>query len=191
MLVAQSGFTRAARQAAAAHGVELQELVDLQQRVRGGPDILRTAAREVQAEEQRREEQPRRPRVFVAMPFSREFNDVYLLGIRDVAEALSCVVERADEIEHNGYIVDAITDRLKSCAVLIGDTSTRNPNVFYEIGFAQALNIPTVLICREGEDLPFDVRAVNHIVYGGIVDLREKLGRRLRSMLHGHTSANR
>ncbi len=186
ILVSLSGFTRAARESAEAHGVELLEISDLRQRVSGRIDEVEAATREVQAQEDLDESATGRPpRIFVAMPFDREFNDVYLLGIRDVAERLGYVVERADEIEQNGYIVDAITDRLRACDVLVADTSTRNPNVFYEVGYGHALSTPTVLISREGEDLPFDVSAINHIVYGSIVDLREKLERRLRSMLDG------
>jgi hypothetical protein len=183
ILVSQAGFTRAAREAARMHGVELLEIADLRQRVGGRPEALEAAAREVQAEDERHARADRPPRIFVAMPFSREFNDIYLLGIRDVAERLGYVVERADEIDHNGYIVDVIMDRLRSCDVLVADTTTRNPNVFYEVGYSHALNIPTVLICREGEEIPFDIKAINHIIYGSIVDLREKLERRLRSMI--------
>jgi Restriction endonuclease len=182
ILVSQAGFSRAA---ARAYGVELLEIADLRQRVGGRTDAVEAAAREVQAEDEQRTSAARPPRIFVAMPFNREFNDIYLLGIRDVAERLGYVVERAGEIEHNGYIVDVITDHLRSCDLLVADTSTCNPNVFYEVGYGLALSIPTVLICREGEDLPFDVKAINHIVYGSIVDLREKLERRLRSMLDG------
>jgi len=192
ILVSLSGFTREARASADAHGVELLEISDLRQRVSGRTAEVEAAAREVQAQDELEEGATGRPpRIFVAMPFDREFNDVYLLGIRDVAERLGYVVERADEIEHNGYIVDAIIDRLRACDVLVADTSSRNPNVFYEIGYGHALSTPTVLISREGEDLPFDVSAVNHIVYGSIVDLRERLERRLRSMLDGGTCGAR
>lgn len=117
------------------------------------------------------------------MPFTPEFNDVYLLGIREVAERLGFIVERADEIEHNGYIVDVIKDRLRSCDVLIAETSTPNPNIYYEIGFAHALDTPTILISRRAQNLPFDVRSVNHVLYDSIVDLREQLARRMKAML--------
>lgn len=183
ILVSQAGFTRAARDAAQAHGVELLEIGDLRQRVSGQTRALESAAREIEAEDERKSTTARPPHIFVAMPFSREFNDIYLLGIRDVAERLGFVVERADEIEHSGNIVDALTDGLRTCDLLVADTTMRNPNVFYEVGYSHALNIPTVLICREGEELAFDVRALNHIVYASIVDLRGQLERRLQKML--------
>ena len=126
---------------------------------------------------------PKPTRIFVAMPFTRALNDVYLLGVREVAERLGCVVERADEVEHNGYIVSVIQELVRASDILIADTTARNPNVFYEVGYAHALGKPTVLICQEGEDIPFDIKAVNLIIYGSIVELREKLEKRLRSML--------
>jgi hypothetical protein len=58
----------------------------------------------------------------------------------------------------------------------------RNANVFYEIGYALALGRPTILICRKGETIPFDMQAINHISYGSIVDLKERLEKRLTIM---------
>lgn len=185
ILVAKNGFTRAARDAALADSVQLIDISDLRQRVRGKQKALGIAKRRIRRADDHQSKETRAPQIFVAMPFSREFNDVYLLGVRDVAERVGYVVERADEIEHNGYIVGVITERLRECDVLVADTTTRNPNVLYEVGYAHALGLPTVLICREGEEIPFDIKSVNHIVYGSIVDLREKLTRRLGAMLDG------
>jgi hypothetical protein len=183
ILVSKGGFTRAARDASAAHGIQLLEIDDLRQRAIGRADAVAKAIQEIASEDERKQQEAQPRRLFVAMPFDREFNDVYLLGIRDVAERLGYVVERADDIEHNGYIVDLIADRVRNCDVLVADTTTQNANVFYEVGYAHALKIPTVLICREGAEIPFDVKAVNHIIYASIVDLRERLERRLRSLL--------
>jgi nucleoside 2-deoxyribosyltransferase len=182
-VVAAQGFTRAARDAGRSHGIELLEIDDLRQRVSGKAVELSNALREVEEEERQQSFRPKPTRIFVAMPFTRALNDVYLLGVREVAERLGCVVERADEVEHNGYIVSVIQERVRTSDILVADTTARNPNVFYEVGYAHALGKSTILICQEGEDIPFDIKAVNHIIYGSIVELREKLERRLRSML--------
>jgi hypothetical protein len=187
MVVSTGGFSRQAREAASAHGVELVELDDLRQRVVGRTPALALAASEIRSDDERREQSPRQPRAFVAMPFDPVFNDVYVLGIREVAERVGYVVERVDEVEHNGLIVDVIAERLRTCDLLIADTTTKNPNVFYEVGFAHAIDKPTVLICREGETLPFDVASTNHIMYSSIVDLRERLEKRLRATGPGQT----
>jgi hypothetical protein len=60
--------------------------------------------------------------------------------------------------------------------------STRNPNVFYEIGFARAVGRPTVLLCRNTDEVPFDLQSINYIKYGGIVDLRDRLEKRLKAL---------
>ena len=106
-LVSQAGFTRAAREAGRAHGLELIEIAELQKRVSGLGKAVEAARKEIQEQENGSEQRSKAPpRIFVATPFSREFNDVYLLGKCDVAKKLNCIVEGIDEIEHNGYILD-------------------------------------------------------------------------------------
>ena len=183
-IVASEGFTKQARAAAKDMGVELLEFADLQHRVQGRASDLKVAEEEV---DQARMAQAARgkkdlPRIFVIMPFADEFNDVYVLGIRDVAEKLGFAVQRADDIEHNSNILEVIQRHIRQCDVVIADMTGRNANVFYEIGYALALERQTILICRKGEVVPFDLQAMNHIAYSSIVDLKERLEKRLRAM---------
>ena len=107
VIVAKSGFTRHARAAAKEYSLELLELADLLQRVDGSSEAIREAEKEFEKEQSTRElNQPKR--VFIVMPFAKEFEDIYLLGIREVAEGLGFIVERADDIEHNETILDVI-----------------------------------------------------------------------------------
>ena len=182
-LVAKSGFTRHARHAADEYSIELLEFADLQQRVKGNPKAVREAEREFEQQQSTRELDQAK-RVFVVMPFAKEFEDVYLLGIRDVAETSGFIVERADDIEHSDNILDVICAKINAADAIIGDTTGANPNVFYEIGYAHALKCPTILIARKGSDLPFDLQGKNHIMYETIVELRERLKKRLASVFH-------
>jgi Hypothetical protein (DUF2513)/Restriction endonuclease len=184
-IVTSQGFTPQAR-AAGKDLLELLEITDLRQRVQGKTSELRAAEVEIDAARRKAGEsvlQP--PRIFVLMPFASEFGDVYLLGIREVAEKLGFAVDRADDIEHNENILDVIQGHIRQCDVVIADMSSRNANVFYEIGFAHALERPTILLCRKAETVPFDLQSVNYIAYGSIVDLRDRLERRLKSLM-GH-----
>ena len=181
VMVAKSGFTRHARAAAAEYTIELLELADLHQRIDGSSEAIRAAEKEFEEEQSTRElNQPKR--VFVVMPFAKEFEDIYLLGIRDVAEGLGFIVERADDIEHNETILDVICAKIRAADAVIGDTTGSNPNVFYELGYAHALDCPTILIARKGTNLPFDIQGRNHIFYETIVELRERLKKRLASV---------
>ena len=91
-------------------------------------------------------------------------------------------MDRADDIEHNGNILDVVQQKIPQADIVIADMSTRNANVFYEIGFAHAVNRPTVLLCRNTDTVPFDLQSINYIKYAGIVDLRERLEKRLKAL---------
>ena len=176
-VVATNGFTAMARTAANEHQIELIDFAELQARLPAlGPQP------EIEPETEPPPE-PGRTRIFVVMPFSREFLDVYVLGIRAVAEQLGLVVERADDVEHSGDILELIRDKIRGCDLVIGDTTALNPNVMYEVGFAHGIGKPAVLVSRSGQELPFDLASTNHILYDSIVELRDRLERRLRALL--------
>jgi hypothetical protein len=43
--------------------------------------------------------------------------------------------------------------------------TTKNPNVFYELGLAHALEKPVVLVSSNQDDVPFDLRHIRVILY--------------------------
>jgi len=186
ILVARSGFTRTARDAAKEHGIDLLEIEDLEQKVKGRTEAVEEEEKLVwkiwPAKVVITPDQPKR--AFVIMPFAPEFDDVYVLGIREVAEKLGIVVERADVIEHNQSIPELIKDRIERADIIIAETSRHNPNVFYEVGLAHGKNKETILICRDTRTIPFDIATINHLSYSNIVELREKLETRLKAMFN-------
>ena len=188
ILVSTNGFTAQARSAAKEHSVDLLELGDLQQRVRGHAEEVKQAEIQVEHEQREATTQQHSKSIFVVMPFSKEFDDAYTLGIREVAEKLGFVVERADSIEHNGQILEVIQEKIRACDVVVADATFQNPNVFYEIGYSHAFQKPTVLISRADESVPFDLRTINHIFYETIVELRQKLERHLTHMFDDNNS---
>lgn len=59
--------------------------------------------------------------------------------------------------------------------------TARNPNVFYEVGYAHALGKTVVLLTQRADDIPFDLKHFPHIVYGDqIKELRAELAKRVR-----------
>ena len=174
MIVSKSGFTRKAREAAETHSIELKEIEDLQHEIIGKETQVTMADKDIDTDEHHKSK-----RIFVLMPFGQEFDDVYIFGIREVAEDLGLIVERADEIEDTGEIIEMIREHIKEADLIIADTTGLNPNVMYEVGFSHGLDKTTILICRTQQSLPFDIKGTNHIMYESIVDLRERLKRRL------------
>lgn len=66
---------------------------------------------------------------------------------------------RADEVLGTRPVVEKIEEGLRSADVAFAEVSEDNPNVFLELGFALALNVPTVIVCDKSrrDKLPFDI----------------------------------
>jgi hypothetical protein len=114
-------------------------------------------------------------RLFVAMPFKDEFNDEWEISIQEAANSLQILCERIDKSAFTGEISAEIKRRIEQYDGLIALLNGANPNVFLEIGYAWAKEKPTLLLAKEGQELPFDVRGQRCIYYKNIADLRTKL----------------
>lgn len=105
------------------------------------------------------------PSVFVLMPFKEQYFVTYEKCIKPTLENLGCVVEHADEVKTPDSIIDIVLAKIKKAHFLVADTTEKNPNVFYEIGYAHALDKKVILIVQDTKDLPFDVAILKHIRY--------------------------
>jgi len=123
-----------------------------------------------------------KPHVFVAMPFTEEMDDVYYYGIQAPINAAGYLCERADLTPFTGDILDRIKARIETASLVIAELSTANPNVFLEVGYAWGKERPTILLVRDAEKLPFDVRGQRCLVYRRIRDLEEALAKELQGL---------
>jgi nucleoside 2-deoxyribosyltransferase len=64
-----------------------------------------------------------------------------------------------------GKIIDQIWRGIQSARVLVAELTTKNPNVFYELGLAHALRKPVILVSSNQDDVPFDLRHIRVILY--------------------------
>ncbi len=108
------------------------------------------------------EEQPKT--AFILMPFSNQFQEIYEY-IKAILQKSNFKAFRADEITGGGLIIDDITNKIASSAVIIADITGSNPNVLYEVGIAQALGKNLILIAQNIEAVPFDIRSNRIIIY--------------------------
>jgi hypothetical protein len=184
ILISVNGFTKSALSFAKQHDIELIRLADLRNRLRGREEeVINRVETGFKEEALLVSSRPVPKRVFVVMPFAREFGDVYVIGIREVAEKLELVVERADDIEHNGQILEVVQQKIRDYDLIVADVTLPNPNVFYEVGYAHAAGTPTILISGGSQRPPFDLQSFNQITYESLVDLRGKLEKRIRVTL--------
>jgi hypothetical protein len=118
---------------------------------------------------------------FVLMPFDKEFDDIYKLGIKQSCADAGAYCERVDEQIFNESILERIYNQISKADVVIADMTNRNPNVFYEVGYAHALGKTTILLTKNSDDIPFDLKHYPHIIYNNqIVKLKEELTTRVR-----------
>lgn len=118
---------------------------------------------------------------FVLMPFSDEFVDVYKLGIKPACDEAGGYCERLDDQIFHESMLERIYNQINKADLIIADMTGRNPNVFYEVGYAHALGKKVILLTQRADDIPFDLKHYPHIVYSGsIVQLRDELQRRVQ-----------
>lgn len=130
---------------------------------------------------------PVEPKAFVVMQFSSPYNEVYSEVIKSICDEEHIDVTRIDEEAGPGLIIQDITRAIREAKVVIADISPVNANVFYEVGFAHALNKPTILLAEKGTKLPFDVSPFRTLFYensiGGKRIFEEGLRKHLRAVL--------
>ncbi|MCB0460517.1 MAG: hypothetical protein KDC74_10960 [Flavobacteriaceae bacterium] len=125
-----------------------------------------------------------RPKLFVVMQFTNEFNNLYNDVIIPIAEKTGFDVIRADEFFSSTPILTDIIKSIKESSAIIADITPDNPNVFYEIGYAHAINKPTILICDKIRDkLPFDVSSFRTLFYENSIAGKSKIEKSLKKYL--------
>jgi hypothetical protein len=111
---------------------------------------------------------------FTLMPFTEEFDDIYQLGIKQSCEDANAYCERVDEQIFTESILERIYNQISKADIIIADMTNRNPNVFYEVGYAHALGKRTILLTQNSEDIPFDLKHYPHIIYNRKISVLKK-----------------
>lgn len=108
---------------------------------------------------------------FVLMPFNDEFDDIYKFGIKELAKKIGINAERVDEQLYSEGMLSRIYSQIDQADLIITDMTGRNPNVFYEVGYAHAKNKLCLHLTQDSTDIPFDLQHQRHIVYGGSIKI--------------------
>jgi hypothetical protein len=127
---------------------------------------------------------PERPKqhVFVAMPFSEQFEDVYELGIYPALRECGYICERLDRTAFIGDVLEQMKQRIAAARFLLADLSEARPNVYLEVGYAWGLGVPVLFIARAGEAPHFDVSTHRCLFYTSIRHLKRELEQMARGL---------
>lgn len=109
---------------------------------------------------------------FVIMPISDadpypvgHFKRVYEYLIKPACLKAGFNPLRADDILTTNYIALDVIKRIINSDMAICDMSSRNPNVFYELGIRQSFNLPVTLIRDSSTNRVFDIQGFRDIEY--------------------------
>lgn len=127
---------------------------------------------------------------FIIMPYTDKLNPIYENIIKPVIKDLKLECLRADEIFTSKSIIEDIWNNIKKARFLIADLTDRNPNVFYELGLAHALNKEVILLTQNINDVPFDLQHLRYIFYqdsiAGADILKSKLKVYINEQINGN-----
>ena len=102
---------------------------------------------------------------FVMMPFGDPFELHYADVYRPAIEAACLAPVRADDLFRPSAIVADLWKMIQEAKVMLAELTTKNANVFYELGLAHAIGKPVVLVSETMADVPFDLQQLRVISY--------------------------
>ena len=132
---------------------------------------------------------PSSKQAFIAMWFDSTMEQAYLDGIKPGVEDAGYTPMRIDNKEHSNKIDDEIIAEIRRSRFVVADFTQGSlgarGGVYYEAGFAHGLNIPVIFCCRQDliDDVHFDTRQYNHLVWKQPSHLRDTLAKRISAVI--------
>jgi hypothetical protein len=130
-----------------------------------------------------------RPYVFMLMPFGSDWHlyERVKSAVQDVIK-LTCI--RADDIPGAGFdLLEKIHIAIERSELVIAEVSDRNPNVFYELGFAVGIKKPILLLAHRNVEIPSDLRGRELILHTDDRNGVEAFNKELRNHLQGRLNS--
>lgn len=132
---------------------------------------------------------PSTTQAFVAMWFNDAVQAAYVEGIEPAIKDCGYRAVRIDQKQHNNKIDDEIIAEIRRSKFVVADFTCEKENVrggvYYEAGFAGGLGIPVIwTVAKDSlDDVHFDTRQYNHIVWDTPETLRKLLAARIGAVI--------
>ena len=102
---------------------------------------------------------------FVMMPFREPFDLCYRTIFIPAIRGANLEPKLASDLFRPSPIVADIWQMVQDARVLLAELTTKNANVFYELGLAHAIGKPVVLVSETMADVPFDLQPLRVLTY--------------------------
>ena len=120
-----------------------------------------------------------------------EYNKLYKEICIDVSKKANVELELIPIMRFRGKsqrIDQRLLNKIKECDIFIADISGNNINVIFEIGYAESMDLPMILLKNEKDDsiVPFDMDKLQYLPYpdkGYYNDIKSKVSGNLSQIL--------
>jgi len=119
--------------------------------------------------------------VFVVMAFRQDLDETFDT-ISRVAGHYNYNFTRTDREHTTGRIYPRIVKGIRTASLVVADVTYGTANVYYELGFSEALDKDTIVIARVGSSLEFDLQDKPTIFYTDQQDLERRLCERIEGI---------
>lgn len=120
--------------------------------------------------------------VFILTPLHEKFYDEYLI-MREACTNLGFTCYRGDEKQFKGDIFPEMLRYIVQSKIIIANINGRSPNVLYELGIAQALDKNVILVSKEPDDIPVDIKSQRFVIYSDSNSLYNKLQNEIKKLI--------
>lgn len=136
------------------------------------------------------QDEVRKTRCFLALPYLSVSRTVRVT-IEDIAEkaGFEVISPESMAVRPASTMQEIVVSEIATADCVIADMTGRNPNVFFELGLAQAMGKAIFLVIDKSasDGMPTDLRGYQYIPYetltSGLTDFRSRLGRALKDYL--------
>lgn len=125
-------------------------------------------------------------KVFIAMSFGLSDRHEVAQAITSACDKQGFKASTVDQEHYLGKITDKIYAMIKESAFIVADYCGNNHGVYFESGYAEGLGKKVIYTVRAGKDLDelhFDTKQTNYIVYSTYEELTEKVSDRIRASI--------
>jgi hypothetical protein len=123
--------------------------------------------------------------VFIVMSFREESDDTYHT-IERVCASYEFKASRTDKDASTGRIYKRIIEGIHRAAFVVADVTFGTVNVYYELGFAEALRKDVIVVAKEGTELPFDTNDIPTTFFRNQTRLEQALRSRIEALTGRH-----
>jgi HJR/Mrr/RecB family endonuclease len=103
--------------------------------------------------------------------------------MREALAAAGHEVLTLDRDVRGADLVAAVSSAIRSADALVAFPASGNPNVFFEIGLATGVDLPTVLVAPDGADVPAELMSVPFVqTTGNEAQDSQEVARRLKAL---------